>query len=163
MLEFFGGFLGKTTGMERLFVLQTGQKRCHLEYFIRKRQQNANYFLLVDTSFHKDLQPKPRLQCYSDLFCDHRASIFNLDDTHNAQVSNAKFRGQLGVATGQEQVRVLPLGCTSNSPEAVHSHLKDQSQWSYQAHLFLPPLLRVGPSVQFRDGPLFFWRGGGGE
>ena len=87
----------------------------------------------------------------------HQSSI--LDDTHNAQVSNAKYRGQLGVAVGQEQVRVLPVGCTSNSPEAVHSHLKDQSQWSHQAHLFLPPLLRVGPSVQFRDGTLFFWRG----
>ena len=55
---------------------------------------------------------------------------------------------------------MLPVGRTSNSPEAVHSHLKDQSQWSHQAHLFLPPLLRVGPSVQLRDGPLFFWRGG---
>ena len=55
---------------------------------------------------------------------------------------------------------MLPVGYTSNSPEAVHSHLKDQSQWSHQAHLFLPRLLRVGPSVQLRDGPLFFWRGG---
>ena len=87
----------------------------------------------------------------------HHSSI--LDDTHNAYVSNAKYRGQLGVAIGQEQVRVLLVGRTSNSPEAVHSHLKDQSQWSHQAHLFLPPLLRVGPSVQIRDGPLFFWRG----
>ena len=32
-----------------------------LEYFIRKREQNVNYFLLVDISFHKDLQPKLRL------------------------------------------------------------------------------------------------------
>ena len=87
----------------------------------------------------------------------HHSSI--LDDTHNAYVSNAKYRGQLGVAIGQEQMRVLLVGRTSNSPEAVHSHLKDQSQWSHQAHLFLPPLLRVGPSVQIRDGPLFFWRG----
>ena len=46
---------------------------------------------------------------------------------------------------------MLPVGRTSNSPEAVHSHLKDQSQWSHQAHLFLPPLLRVGPSVQLRE------------
>ena len=86
-------------------------------------------------------------------------SGITLHDIHNAQVSNAKYRGQLGVAIGQEQVRVLPVGRTSNSPEAVHSHLKDQSQWSHQAHLFLPPLLGVGPSVQIRDGPLFFWRG----
>ena len=60
----------------------------------------------------------------------HQSSI--LDDTHNAWVSNAKYRGQLGVAIGQEQVRVLPVGRTSNSPEAVHAHLKDQSQWSHQ-------------------------------
>ena len=32
-------------------------------------------------------------------------------------------------------------------PKAVHPHLKNQSQWSRQAHLLLPPLLRVGPNV----------------
>ena len=38
---------------------------------------------------------------------------------------------------------MLPVGGTSNSPEAVHCHLKDQSQWSLQAHLKRFKYLRV--------------------
>ena len=39
-------------------------------------------------------------------------------------------------------------GVTSPSTESsIHPHLKNQSQWSRQAHLLLPPLLRVGPNV----------------
>ena len=32
-------------------------------------------------------------------------------------------------------------------PKAVNPHLKNQSQWGRQAHILLPPLLRVGPNV----------------
>ena len=35
--------------------------------------------------------------------------------------------------------------------KAVHPHLKNQSQWSRQAPLLLPPLLRVGPNVLLND------------
>ena len=38
-------------------------------------------------------------------------------------------------------------GVTSPSTESSTPHLKNQSQWSRQAHLLLPPLLRVGPNV----------------
>ena len=37
---------------------------------------------------------------------------------------------------------MLPVERKSNNPEAVHSHLKVQSQWSHQAHLFLKLMLK---------------------
>ena len=89
----------------------------------------------------------------------HQSSI--PDDTHNAWVSNAKYRGQLGVAIGQEQVRVLPVGRTSNSPEAVHAHLKDQSQWSHQTTYSSP---HCSASVQACNlGTDHYFSGGGGD
>ena len=88
----------------------------------------------------------------------HQSSI--LDDSHNAWVSNAKYRGQLGVAIGQEQVRVLPVGRTSNSPEAVHAHLKDQSQWSHQTTYSSP---HCSASVQACNLGTDHYFSGGGE